>query len=226
MHMKWLAHMTREQVVKPELAGIADNVPSHHSFEIEAHMEARLTCESAASLGTADLGSSHRCNSRVLARKPADDEGGWSTGPVQLNLRLGRADATMPLAKLEMEREFSDRWRGFRYSDTKTRLSGTEGTGCCCSWKMNPTIRCARKMFRKKHWQGTFAAAAGSAIYHLTIAGAGLRDGCTTICQQDLGWKPEKSTGAPAFRYCVEMAVNDRCGLLRGTVIQGRFNER
>ena len=66
------------------------------------------------------------------------------------------------------------------------------------------------KVSRKRYSRGMFVVKEDSVIDHLTAADAEQSDDYTTVRQQDLGYEPEISTGAPAFRYCKEMAVNDR----------------
>ena len=112
VRMKLRAHMIRVQVVKLGLADIVDNVPFHHSSEIEARTAARPTGESVASPCIADWDSSRCCNPPCPARKPEDDESGWNTERVQSNLRLAREGAKMQYVNSETAKEFSTRWPG------------------------------------------------------------------------------------------------------------------
>ena len=104
-------------------------------------------------------------------------------------------------------------------------MSRTEGIDCYCNSTTNPAIQSARRTLQRTHLLRMLVVIVDSAIDHSITAGAEQSEDCTTGCQQDRGWKPGKSTGAPAFRYCLEMAVNDRDSLLRGRAIQCRLSE-
>ena len=107
------------------------------------------------------------------------------------------------------------------HSERKMRLSRTGDIDSHYNWKTSPVTRCEMKVCRKRNSRGMFVVTGDSVIDHLTATNAAQNDDCTRVRRQGLGYEPEISMGAPAFRYCKEMAVNDRWRAL----LSGRFVE-
>ena len=110
-----------------------------------------------------------------------------------------------------MARAFSDQLPDWNLG-TRTHLSKMKGTDLRYNLTMSPGTQFEMKVSRRSCLRGMFVVDADSAIDHLTAEDAEQNDDCTTERRQDLGYEPGISMGAPAFRYCMQRAVNDRLG--------------
>ena len=175
-------------------------------FEAESRTRGRLTCASAGCRYTVETGSLRYMDlspERISGLPPPGSSKASPSPSERARTRSGN---------LRTAKESSDQSRSLR-PDTRKRSSEK---GYNYYYSLNPSRTTQFLVVsRMPNWGRRTVVTAGLASDHLTAANAEQNERCTTVRRQNLGYEPERSMAAPAFRYCPGMVESDRRNIPR-----------